>query len=44
MTAEGEVVSWADRIAYVCHDFEDAVSAGVVPAGDLPGSCGSGAG
>ncbi|MBJ7369389.1 MAG: HD domain-containing protein, partial [Ilumatobacteraceae bacterium] len=24
-TAEGEVVSWADRIAYVCHDFEDAV-------------------
>jgi hypothetical protein len=25
-TAEGEVVSWADRIAYVCHDFEDAVA------------------
>ncbi len=25
MTPEGEVVSWADRIAYVCHDFEDAV-------------------
>ena len=24
-TPEGEVVSWADRIAYVCHDFEDAV-------------------
>ncbi|MEI2698301.1 MAG: HD domain-containing protein [Microthrixaceae bacterium] len=23
-TPEGEVVSWADRIAYVCHDFEDA--------------------
>ena len=21
---------WADRIAYVCHDFEDAVSAGIV--------------
>ena len=35
-TPEGEVVSWADRIAYVCHDFEDAVSAGVVDAGDLP--------
>jgi len=33
---EGEVVSWADRIAYVCHDFEDAVSAGVVSAVDLP--------
>jgi dGTPase len=35
-TPEGEVVSWADRIAYVCHDFEDAVSAGVVSAADLP--------
>jgi dGTPase len=35
-TPEGEVVAWADRIAYVCHDFEDAVSAGVVTARDLP--------
>ena len=35
-TPEGEVVSWADRIAYVCHDFEDAVSAGVVSPSDLP--------
>jgi len=35
MTPEGEVVSWADRIAYVCHDFEDAVSAGIVTMGDL---------
>ena len=35
-TPEGEVVSWADRIAYVCHDFEDAVSAGVVRADQLP--------
>lgn len=34
-TPEGEVVSWADRIAYVCHDFEDAVSAGIVAADDL---------
>ncbi len=33
-TPEGEVVSWADRIAYVCHDFEDAVAAGIV-AGDM---------
>jgi dGTPase len=38
MTAEGEVVSWADRIAYVCHDFEDAVRAGIVQEGDLPAS------
>ena len=35
-TPEGEIVSWADRIAYVCHDFEDAVSAGIVQASDLP--------
>ncbi|MBI4883695.1 MAG: HD domain-containing protein [Actinobacteria bacterium] len=35
-TPEGEVVSWADRIAYVCHDFEDAVAAGVVTPEMLP--------
>lgn len=35
-TPEGEVVAWADRIAYVCHDFEDAVRAGVVRESDLP--------
>ena len=37
-TPEGEVVSWADRIAYVCHDFEDAVAAGIVTADMLPPS------
>jgi len=36
MTPEGEVVSWADRIAYVCHDFEDACAAGIVSPADLP--------
>lgn len=36
MTAEGECVSWADRIAYVCHDFEDAVAAGIVRVEMLP--------
>ncbi len=36
MTPEGEVVSWADRIAYVCHDFEDAVAAGIVTPDMLP--------
>ncbi len=35
-TPEGEVVSWADRIAYVCHDWEDAVLAGIVSARQLP--------
>jgi len=36
LTPEGEVVSWADRIAYVCHDFEDAVDTGVVTPNQLP--------
>jgi len=36
LTPEAEVVSWADRIAYVCHDFEDAATAGVVRPDDLP--------
>ena len=36
MTPEGEVVAWADRIAYVCHDFEDAVAASIVTEDDLP--------
>jgi dGTPase len=35
-TPEGEVVSWADRIAYVCHDFEDAARAGIVDTVALP--------
>ncbi len=35
-TPEGEVVSWADRIAYVCHDWEDAVLSGIVAPHQLP--------
>ncbi|HEX3947092.1 MAG TPA: HD domain-containing protein, partial [Acidimicrobiales bacterium] len=35
-TPEGEVVSWADRIAYVCHDWEDAVLTGIVASSALP--------
>jgi dGTPase len=35
-TPEGEVVSWADRIAYVCHDWEDAVRSGIVAPSQLP--------
>jgi dGTPase len=37
-TPEGEVVAWADRIAYVCHDFEDACRAGILAPADLPAS------
>jgi dGTPase len=33
---EGEVVSWADRVAYVCHDWEDAVVTGIVSPHQLP--------
>jgi dGTPase len=35
-TYEGQIVSWADRIAYICHDFEDAKTAGIVNDFDLP--------
>jgi dGTPase len=35
-TAEGAVVSWADRCAYTAHDLEDAVRAGVVSLAMLP--------
>lgn len=35
-TPEGVVVRLADRIAYVCHDFEDAVRAGLAEPADLP--------
>ncbi|MDR1237233.1 MAG: deoxyguanosinetriphosphate triphosphohydrolase, partial [Propionibacteriaceae bacterium] len=35
-TVEGEIVSWADRIAYCAHDLEDAIGAGIVSAQDLP--------
>jgi dGTPase len=35
-TPEGEIVSWADRIAYVCHDFEDAVHVGITSPELLP--------
>lgn len=36
MTIEGEIVSWADRIAYCAHDLEDAIHAGIVRPADLP--------
>jgi dGTPase len=35
-TVEGEIVSWADRIAYCAHDLEDAVHAGIVAERDMP--------
>lgn len=37
-TPEALVVRWADRIAYCCHDLEDAASAGVVDPTAVPPS------
>ncbi len=38
-TLEGVAVSLADRIAYINHDIEDAIRAGVLKASDLPERC-----
>ena len=35
-TLEGEAVSLADRIAYINHDIEDAIRAGILTENDLP--------
>ncbi|MCL1906745.1 MAG: HD domain-containing protein [Propionibacteriaceae bacterium] len=37
-TVEGEIVSWADRIAYCAHDLEDALHAGIVTVEQIPPS------
>lgn len=38
-TTEGKVVSFADRIAYLNHDIDDAVRAGVLKETMIPESC-----
>ena len=38
-TLEGRVVSLADRIAYINHDIDDAIRAGVLRENDLPQDC-----
>lgn len=35
-TLEGQVARFADRIAYLSHDIDDAISAGVLTQDDLP--------
>jgi dGTPase len=35
-TPEGEVVSWADRIAYCAHDLNDAIRAGLIDIKEIP--------
>jgi|DewCreStandDraft_2_1066082.scaffolds.fasta_scaffold00216_29 dGTPase len=36
-TLEGQVVKLADSIAYISHDIEDAIRAGIITPQDLPG-------
>jgi dGTPase len=36
MTLEGKIVRLMDRVAYINHDIDDAVRAGVISAADLP--------
>lgn len=36
LTLEGQAVRWADKIAYLNHDIEDAIRAGVISEQDIP--------
>ena len=36
-TSEGEVVRFSDRIAYLCHDFDDGIKVGIISSDKLPG-------
>jgi len=38
-TPEAQVVQYADKIAYINHDIEDSVRAGVISEDDLPEDC-----
>lgn len=38
-TPEGKVVQLADKIAYINHDIEDSIRAGVIAESDLPKEC-----
>ena len=35
-TLEGQIIRIVDRIAYLCHDYDDAQRAGMLEADDLP--------
>ncbi|MDR0818135.1 MAG: deoxyguanosinetriphosphate triphosphohydrolase [Oscillospiraceae bacterium] len=36
VTMEGQIVRIADRVAYICHDTDDAIRAGVLGKTDIP--------
>jgi len=35
-TLEGHIVAWSDRIAYINHDIDDALRAGILDQSDIP--------
>ena len=38
-TLEGRIICYADRIAYINHDIDDALRAGIIDQKELPQSC-----
>lgn len=39
LTPEAKVVQYADKIAYINHDIEDSIRAGLISESDLPENC-----
>src|SRR5699024_1335991 len=38
-TPEAQIVQYADKIAYINHDIEDSIRAGIISEADLPADC-----
>ncbi len=38
-TPEAQIVQFADKIAYINHDIEDSIRAGIISESDLPSDC-----
>ncbi len=38
-TLEGQIIKYADRIAYINHDIDDALRSGILSISDLPQKC-----
>ena len=38
-TPEAQIVQYADKIAYINHDIEDSIRAGIISESDLPKDC-----
>ncbi|MBC7326110.1 MAG: deoxyguanosinetriphosphate triphosphohydrolase, partial [Moorella sp. (in: Bacteria)] len=38
-TLEGQIICYADRIAYINHDIDDALRAGIITQEQLPADC-----